>query len=58
MTIDDLKAGTKLAAGAFAALFLLSACETTEGFGEDVEEAGDVFEEGADEVSEEADEVF
>ena len=34
--------------GLAAILFFLSACETTEGFGRDVEDAGEAIEDAAD----------
>jgi entericidin A len=41
---------SRLVLFALAALFLLSACNTVEGFGRDLSKAGDQLEEAADEA--------
>ena len=46
-----MKSLTKLLAALSALTMLLTACETMEGFGRDVEKAGDEIEESADELS-------
>ena len=46
-----MKTVTKLFAGLSALAILLSACETTEGFGRDVQDAGEEIEEAADDLN-------
>ena len=43
-----MKTLTKAVTGLAALLLFLSACETTEGFGRDVEDAGEAIEDAAD----------
>ena len=46
--MTPMKTLTKAVTGLAALLLFLSACETTEGFGRDVEDAGEAIEDAAD----------
>ena len=50
-----MKTIAKPLTGLAALLLFLSACETTEGFGRDVEDAGEAIEETAEDVGDELD---